>query len=68
MKEKFKELTEKYPSLGSPIIFSKLVKGRKLSRNEVSKWFLKLVPHSDFVGTPKNELTEFYYQISNGLK
>lgn len=68
MKEKFEELKTKYPQLGDAIIFSKLVKGRKMSRNEISKWFLLLIPHSEYVGTPKNELTEFYYKLSNGLE
>jgi len=66
MKEKFKELAGKYSNLGEAIIFSKLVKGRKMSRNEISKWFLELVPHSEWVGTPKEELTVFYHKLSNG--
>jgi hypothetical protein len=67
MKEKFKELADKYSNLGEAIIFSKLVKGRKMCRNEVSRWLLLLIPHSEYVGTPKSELTEFYYKLSNGL-
>ena len=74
MHDKFKELTEKYPDLGNAIIFSKLVNGRKMTRNEISKWFLELVPHQDWVGTPKEQLVEFYFEHSqigkstNGLK
>lgn len=68
MKETFKELQDKYQSLGDAVVFSKLVKKRKMSRNEISKWFMELVPHKEWVGTPKEELTEFYYKISNGLK
>ena len=68
MKELFKELQNKYPQLGDSVLFSKLVKNRKMSRNEVSKWFLELIPHKEWVGTPKEELTEFYYRLSNGLK
>lgn len=65
MQDKFEELKKKYPDLGNATIFSKLVKGRKMSRNEVSKWFLKLIPKEDWVGSPKNELVEFYYKYSN---
>lgn len=65
MLDKFKELQEKYPNTGNPIIFSKLVRNRKMSRNEVSKWFIKLVPKVDWVGSPKDSLVEFYYKLSN---
>ena len=68
MKEKFEELKSKYPDLGNAIIFSKLVKGRKMSTNEISKWFLKLIPKEDWVGTPKDQLVGFYWKISNNIK
>jgi hypothetical protein len=68
MHDKFKELTEKYPGLGNAIIFSKLVKGRKMSRGEISKWFKELVPHQDWVGSPLEQLTVFYHRLSNGLE
>jgi hypothetical protein len=68
MKEKFKELTEKYPSLSSAMIFSKLVKGRKMQRSEITKWFGKLVDKEDYDKMDKNELRLFYYKLSNGLK
>ena len=64
MLDKFKQLQSKYPDLGEAIIFSKLVKGRKMSMNEVSKWFVKLVPHKAWVGTPKEQLVSFYQQLS----
>ena len=66
MREKFNELKDKYSNLGEAIIFSKLVKGRKMSRGEILKWFTELVPHSEWVGTPKEELTVFYHKLSNG--
>ena len=66
MKEKFKELQDKYQGLGDAIVFSKLVKGRKMSRAEVEKWFIKLVPHQEWVGTPKEQLVKFYGSLANG--
>jgi hypothetical protein len=68
MKELFKELQERYCNLSSAMIFSKLVKGRKLSNPEIRKWFSKLVLKEDWQGTPKDELIKFYYDLSNGLK
>lgn len=68
MKEKFNELQEKYPSLSSAMIFSKLVKGRKMHQSQICKWFELLVDKQDHVGTPKKELTKFYYRLSNGLE
>lgn len=68
MKELYEELENKYPLLRPPIIFSKLVDGRKMSKNEISKWFLKLIPRQDWVGSPKEELVGFYWRYSNGSK
>lgn len=68
MKDKFKELQDKYSQLGNPIVFSKLIKGRKMSRVEIGKWFRELVPHQDWVGSPLEQLTVFYHKLSNGLK
>lgn len=65
MQEKFEELKAKYPDKGNAIIFSKLVKGRKMSANEISKWFLKLFPKEDWVGTPKEQIVGFYQKLSN---
>ena len=64
MLEKFKQLQDKYSDLGDAIIFSKLVKGRKMSRTEIEKWFTKLVPHKEWVGTPKEQLVKFYQVLS----
>jgi hypothetical protein len=68
MKEKFKELQEKYPNISSAMVFSKLVKDRKMPRSEIAKWFKKLVNPDDYDEMDKKELRVFYYKLSNGLK
>ncbi len=68
MKDKFKELSDKYPNLSSAMVFSKLVKDRKMPRSEIAKWFNKLVLPDDYDQMDKKELRVFYYKLSNGLE
>jgi len=68
MKEKFKELQDKHPNLSSAMVFSKLVKGRKMPRSEIGKWFNKLVSPDDYNKMDKTELRVFYWKLSNGLE
>ena len=68
MKDKFKEIQEKNPNLSSAMCFSKLVKGRKMSKGDIRKYFNKFVDKADWVGTPKEELISFFLGLSNGLK
>jgi hypothetical protein len=68
MKDLFKQIQEKNPNLSSAMCFSKLVRGRKMHQKEISKWFSKLVEKEDWVGTPREEITKFYYRLSNGLE
>lgn len=67
MKQKFEELKAKYPDLGNAIIFSKLVKGKKMTPKQVELLFDKLVDKSDWVGTPKKQLIEFF-SVYSGCK
>lgn len=66
MQDKFEELKKKYPDLGNAILFSKLVKGRKMTVAQIEPIFDKLVDKSEYQGTPKKELLEFYSLYSNG--
>lgn len=66
MKELFKELEVKYCNLSSYMIFSKLVKGRNLSSQQIARWFIKLVDRSDYLKSEKKALTYQLYKISNG--
>ena len=68
MKEKFIELTKKNQQLSSAMIFSKLVKDRKMSRPEIAKWLDRLVDVNDYDNMDKKKLRVFYYKLSNGLK
>ena len=67
MQDKFEELKKKYPDLGNAILFSKLVKGKKMTPKQVELLFDKLVDKSDWVGTPKKQLIEFF-SVYSGCK
>ena len=67
MKEKFKELQDKYPQLGNAVIFSKLVKGKKMSIEQIEPIFDNLVDKKEWQGTPKKQLLEFY-SLYSGYK
>jgi hypothetical protein len=65
MKDKFKQLEEQNPNLSSIMVFGKLVRGRKMHQKDISKWFSKLVDKEDWVGSPREQLTKFYWQLSS---
>jgi len=56
MKQQFEKLKEKYPNLSDCMIFVKMVEGKKITKFELRKWFDKLVPRTDYQGTPKEEI------------
>jgi hypothetical protein len=66
MREKFKELSDKNPNLSSAMVYSKLVRGRKMSKQDIRKYFTKFVDKADWQGTPKEELISFFWGLSNG--
>lgn len=66
MHQKFKELQEKYPQLGGVIIFTKLIKGKKMTEEQVEPLFDLLVDKSDWKGTPRKELIGWLSKFSNG--
>ena len=65
MKDKFKELTEKYPNLSSAMVFVKLIKGKKMTVSQIEPLFDSLVDKSDWKGTPRKELLSWMQEFSN---
>jgi hypothetical protein len=64
MREKFKELTEKYPNHSSFIVYTKVIKGSGYSKGVVSKWFKLLVDSSDYLISEKKELLNWLFQMA----
>jgi DNA-binding transcriptional regulator YhcF (GntR family) len=56
MKEKFKQIQNKYPDLSSIMCFVKLVKGKRFTDFQLRKEFENLVERSDYQGTSKEEI------------
>jgi len=64
MKEKFKELAEKYPNHSSLILFSRLVRmtpGEDWNRRKVRKWFNTLVDKDDYLTGEKKPILNFLF-------
>lgn len=68
MREKFKELQQKNPELSTAMVFTKLIRGRKMAKGEILKWFNRLVEKEDYSGREKREVLSWMFNFSNGLK
>ena len=61
MKEKFKELTEKYPNHSSFIVYGRLINmtpKEGWNRRKIVKWFNSLVDKEDYLKSEKVSLLE----------
>jgi len=56
MKEKFEKIKLKYPDLSDIMCYIKLVKGKRIKEKELRQSFDEIVPRSDYVGTPKEQI------------
>ena len=65
MKDRFKELSEKYPNLGSAIIFVKVIKGKGYTKPVIRKWFKILVDESDYSKMEKESILKWLYEIGS---
>jgi hypothetical protein len=65
MKEKFKELQDKYPNLSSAMVFVKLIKGKGFSKNIISRHFSSLVDKDDYSGLEKRSLLKWLFEIGS---
>jgi len=52
----FETIKEKYPDSPDISCFIKMVKGRKIKDKELREMFDTYVPHSDYIGTPKEQI------------
>jgi hypothetical protein len=65
MLDKFKELSDKNPNLSSAMVFVKLVKGKRMSVEQIEPLFDSLVDKSDWKGTPRKELLSWLSKFSH---
>lgn len=60
MKEKIEQLKLKYPYLSSIMIFTKAVKGKRITDFDLRKGFDDWVDKKDYQGTPKESIIKWY--------
>ncbi len=63
MKQKFEELTEKYPNQSSFIVYSRMIKGSGYSKGIISKWF-SLVDREDYLISEKKALLNHLFKLA----
>jgi hypothetical protein len=64
MREKFEELTEKYPNHSSFIVYVKAIKGTNFPKTQITSWFNKLVDKSDYDVSEKRSILSWLNKIS----
>jgi hypothetical protein len=68
MKDKFKELTEKYPNHSSFIVYGRLIRmtpKEGWNSRKINKWFDVLVDKVDYLKSEKRQILEW---LKYGLK
>jgi len=65
MKEKFKELQDKYPNLSSAMVFVKLIKGKGYSKSVISRYFSSLVDKDDYSGSERKAILKWLFEIGS---
>lgn len=61
--ERFKKLSEKYPDLSSFIIFGRAIRGRRLGKLQIGRFFEKAVDRGDYSKSDKEDILNHFYQL-----
>jgi hypothetical protein len=62
MKEKFEELSDKYPNLSSLLVFGRLIRmtpKEGWNSRKINKWFAVLVDKDDYLKSEKTQILEW---------
>jgi len=65
MKDRFKELSDKWPDLSSLLVFGRLIRitpKEGWNRRKIAKWFNTLVDPEDYAKSEKQSLINFLCQ------
>ncbi len=65
IERRFKEMTQKHPEHSSFVQFGHAIKGQKITREMISKWFSKLVDKSDYDKKDRRVLLDHFETLTN---
>lgn len=68
LKFHFHKCQEKHPSASSYLNFARAVKGRRFSKDAISRWFTKLVEKDDYDKRDRKQLIAHLAKLSNPLE
>jgi hypothetical protein len=65
LERRFRNITEKNPSLSSYACFAKTVKEQRFNKQTIHRWFQKLVNKDDYVRKEKRAILRHLEKLSN---
>jgi len=68
IERRFNKVAKRYPEWGSLIQFSVTIKGMKFAKQNISRWFNKLVDPEDFDKTDKKQIINQLVIRSNDVE
>jgi hypothetical protein len=63
--EKFRQVLNLNPKWSSLVVFSQIIKHKKLSKPVIKKNFYNFVDKEDWSGSPVEEILNWVYELSN---
>lgn len=66
MQEEFNKMVAKYPHHSTFVCFEMTIKGKNMTRYQITPWFNKLVDKEDYMGCDRVPLVEWLEYYSNG--
>ena len=63
--EKFRQVLNLNPKWSSLVVFSQIVKHKKLSKPVIKKNFYNFVDKEDWSGSPVEKILDWLYELSN---
>jgi hypothetical protein len=64
VERRFRDMERKHPGRGSIINFNAAVRGMKLSRARLARWFLKLVDPNDYDKSERRQILDYAHTLS----
>ncbi len=63
--EKFRQVLNLNPKWSSLVVFSQIIKHKKLSKQVIKKNFYNFVDKEDWSGSPVEKILDWLYELSN---